>query len=205
MPIDVVQVNHPESVGVVLPIRSFTLGNQRLADHLTAVDRAELGRVMATQVVRAALAYPTVVITSDSEVRIWAMSHGASVVADPGSLNMAATAGRKWVLEANLARAIIVHADLPYLSTLSDPASDGDALVVAASPCHRGDGTTVCAIPATSEFAFSYGPGSFSRHRLEAARLGLEFRIITDPEMSFDVDLPEDLAVLDGAVLGGEY
>jgi 2-phospho-L-lactate guanylyltransferase len=63
-------------------------------------------------------------------------------------------------------------------------------------PCHRDDGTNVVSLPAGSPFRFGYGPGSFRRHAAEARRLGLAVRVVRDPELAFDVDLPEDLAAL---------
>jgi 2-phospho-L-lactate guanylyltransferase len=61
-------------------------------------------------------------------------------------------------------------------------------------PDRRFDGTNVLALPTESGFRFSYGAGSFGRHRAEAARLDLPARIVADPHLAWDVDLPADLA-----------
>ena len=58
---------------------------------------------------------------------------------------------------------------------------------------HKGDGTPVLVIPTGEGFRFSYGPDSFAAHTLEAQRLGLPYRQLFDPKLSFDVDEPEDL------------
>ena len=42
-------------------------------------------------------------------------------------------------------------------------------------------------------FRFSYGPGSFARHRAEAARIALPVRLVRAPLLAWDVDLPADL------------
>ena len=49
-------------------------------------------------------------------------------------------------------------------------------------------------------FTFSYGPGSFARHGAEAHRLGLALRVVREPSLAHDVDLPADLAGLVGLV-----
>ena len=53
-------------------------------------------------------------------------------------------------------------------------------------------------LPIDAPFAFAYGPGSFDRHRREAERLGLATVIVDDSVLATDVDVPEDLAALDG-------
>jgi 2-phospho-L-lactate guanylyltransferase len=88
-------------------------------------------------------------------------------------------------------RAVVAHADLPLATRLAWVADfDGVTLV----PDRRLDGTNVLAVPTGAGFRFSYGAGSFGRHRAEAARLGLRARLVQDPRLAWDVDLPADLA-----------
>jgi 2-phospho-L-lactate guanylyltransferase (CobY/MobA/RfbA family) len=63
-------------------------------------------------------------------------------------------------------------------------------------PDRREDGTNVVGVPADGDFVFSYGPGSFARHVAETRRLGLALRIVRAPQLSWDVDLPADLAAV---------
>jgi 2-phospho-L-lactate guanylyltransferase len=88
-------------------------------------------------------------------------------------------------------RAIVAHADLPLATTLGWLADFPGVTLV---PDRRCDGTNVTAVPTGSGFEFSYGGGSFARHRAEAARLGLPARLVSDPFLAWDVDLPGDLA-----------
>jgi len=60
-------------------------------------------------------------------------------------------------------------------------------------PDHRDDGTPVLSVPVAAPFRFAYGPGSFRRHVAEASRHGLAVRVVRDPDLAFDVDLPADL------------
>ena len=183
--------------GVVLPIRSFLLGKARLASVLDDDDRADLGRRLAARVVDAAGELPIVVVTSAPEVDAWATARGCTVLADPGSLDGAAACGVEHLRAADVVRALVVHADLPRAKSFGRLLDDGDRPIVALVPCHRDDGTNVLSLPVGSPFRFAYGPGSFRRHAAEARRLGLPVRVVRDPDLAFDVDVPDDLAALD--------
>jgi len=187
------------AAGVAIPIRAFALGKVRLAEHLSTEARGELGRRWADQVVGAAGALPTVVISSDPEVVVWAAERALSVIDDPGSLDTAAEAGRAWVAARGLARVVIAHADLPDARTFAGVVRDGALPIVTIVPCHRDDGTPVVSVPVDLEFRFAYGPGSFRRHAAEARRIGAAVRIVRDPSLAFDVDVPSDLALLRAA------
>lgn len=179
--------------GVVIPIRAFALGKARLAREVSPDERAELACRFATRVAAAAGDLPTVVVTSAPEVAEWARGLGIPMIADPGSLDDAAVAGRSFLAGQGCERVVVAHADLPFARTLAPVAADGPEPVVAVVPCHRDDGTPVLSVPAAAPFRFSYGPGSFRRHVDEAARLGLTVRVVRDPDLAFDVDVPADL------------
>jgi len=182
--------------GVILPIRAFALGKARLADHLTPAMRAELGRRWADSVRVAAGEHLTVVVSSDDAVREWAWSHRLETIDDPGTLDAAAAAGRAALATLGCVRVVIAHADLPRARSLAGVVRDGARPVVVIVPCHRDDGTPVLSLPATIDFEFAYGPGSFRRHAAEAHRRGLGVRVVRDPDLSFDVDVPDDLLQL---------
>lgn len=179
--------------GVAVPVRAFALGKARLAEAVGPDERADLARRFATRVVAAAGELPVVVVTSAPEVEAWARELRIPTVPDPGTLDAAAAAGRSFLAERGCGRVVIAHADLPLARTLAPVASDGDEPVVVLVPCHRDDGTPVLAVPAAAPFRFAYGPGSYRRHVEETARLGLRVRVVRDPELAFDVDLPADL------------
>jgi 2-phospho-L-lactate guanylyltransferase len=175
--------------GAVIPIRAFALGKARLAAALDGPERAALGRRWAEQVVHAAAPMPIVVVSSDPDVRSWAHDLGVDGLDDPGTLDGAAAAGLQHLRARGCTRVVIAHADLPRARDLARLARDGGRPVVALVPCHRDDGTPVLSVPATSDFGFAYGPGSFRRHAVEARRLGLGLRVVRDRNLAFDVDV----------------
>lgn len=190
--------------GVVIPIRAFSLGKARLAETLDAHDRATLARWMADRVLRAADGLATVVVSSAPEVRTWAHRHEIAAVDDPGGLDRAAAAGIAWCASRGLERAVVAHADLPRApeAGLRRYAEDSARPIVTLVPCHRDDGTPVLSVPVGTAFPFAYGPGSFRRHAATARRLGLAVRVVRDPELGFDVDVPADLEGLCTNVVG---
>jgi 2-phospho-L-lactate guanylyltransferase len=186
-----------QTAGVIVPLRSFALGKARLAAALDDDARHTFTRTMAERVVAAAGARPVVIVSSAPEVISWADALGVAHVADPGSLDAAADAGREWVRDHRLPRLVVMHADLPLATALDGIADDADAPVAVIVPDHHEDGNPVLAIPATIDFDFAYGPGSCARHTAEAARRGLEVRIVRDHALGFDIDDASDLRALE--------
>jgi 2-phospho-L-lactate guanylyltransferase len=190
--------SRPPRAGVVIPIRAFAVGKARLAGTLDGAPRAELAEWMADQVVAAAGALPVVVVSSADDVRIWGARHGITVIDDPVGLDRAAAAGVAWCAAHGLVRAVVAHADLPRapVGGLVRFAADDALPIVTIVPCHRDDGTPVISVPVNQPFAFAYGPGSFRRHVARAHDAELAVRVVRDPLLGFDVDVPSDLAAL---------
>jgi len=179
-------------IAVLLPVKSFTEAKLRLAPALDPARRAALARAMATHVVASAAPLPTAVVCDDAEVATWARDLGALVVWEPErGLNRAVEAGVARLAAAGARRVVVAHADLPQAGRLAWVARFAGITIV---PDHDDNGTNVICVPADLAFTFSYGPGSFTRHGAEAHRLGVALRVVRDPSLAHDVDLPADLA-----------
>ena len=181
--------------GVVIPIRAFTSGNVRLADALDPDGRAVLARTMAETVVAAAGVLPVLVVTSAPEVLAWADARAISTLADPGTgLDGAAAAGRDELRRQGFARTVVAHADLPRAGHGTLARLGGTTTSVTIVPCHRDDGTPVLVVPNAADFRFAYGPASAAGTQPRRRRLGLAVRVVRDPDLGYDVDVPSDLA-----------
>ena len=179
-------------VAVLVPVKAFAEAKLRLAPALAGPERRRLARSMAAHVLAAARTLPTAVVCDDREVADWAREHGALVVWEPGrGLNGAVEAGVERLGEAGAVRVIVTHADLPLAGDLTWVAAFPGVTLV---PDRRDDGTNVACVPARAGFSFSYGPGSFHRHGSEARGLGLPLRVVREPLLGHDVDVPDDLA-----------
>lgn len=177
---------------VLVPVKAFADAKHRLGAALGDAEREALVRRMAARVLAAAVPLPVAVVCDDPDVATWARARGALVVWEPGrGLNGAVEAGVERLATMGVRRVVVAHGDLPNASGLAHlGVFDGVTLV----PDRHGDGTNVIELPSGCGFHFSYGPGSFQRHRAECDRLGVEVRILHLAALSYDVDWPSDLA-----------
>jgi len=179
---------------VVVPVKAFSQAKMRLASVLGPEQRAALARKMAEHVLAAAAPLPVVVVCDDEEVATWARSRGARTLPEPGlGLNGAVNTAVAQLCAEGYGRLVVAHSDLPLANDLPRLAEvQGIALV----PDRHEEGTNVISLPSGCGFRFAYGPGSFSRHQVEAARTGLPWRVIHDPGLAWDVDFPSDMAAV---------
>jgi len=179
---------------VLVPVKAFAEAKARLAPALDAGQRERLARAMAEHVVAAAAPLPVSVVCDDAGVAAWAEALGIPVVWAPGcGLDRAVEHGVRALGDAGADRVVVAHADLPLAGALAWTAAfEGVTLV----PDQRDDGTNVACVPSEAGFRFAYGPGSFHRHSTEARRLGLSLRVVREPLLGHDVDVPDDLATL---------
>ncbi|MBV8161071.1 MAG: 2-phospho-L-lactate guanylyltransferase, partial [Acidimicrobiia bacterium] len=179
-------------VAVLVPVKAFADAKLRLAPALASEERSRLAQAMATHVLDVARPLPVAVVCDDPPVADWARAHGALVVWEPGrGLNGAVQSGVERLAAAGARRVIVAHADLPLAGPLAWTAR---FLGVTLVPDRRDDGTNVASVPTGAGFTFSYGPGSFQRHGAEARRLGLGLRVVREPLVGHDVDVPADLS-----------
>lgn len=199
-----VDVIHSEPAAVLIPIKSFQVAKLRLAGVLADDIRQLLAQRMAAQVIRACGALRVLAVCDDQNVARWARASGTEVLIAPGlGLNRAVELGVRVLADKGAEHVVVAHSDLPLaqdLNSVLESRLEQDLTIsepwVTLVPDRRRDGTNVAVVPARSGFKFSYGPGSFSAHVGEAARLGLDVHVLEVPELTFDVDLPSDLAEL---------
>lgn len=176
---------------VLVPVKAFHRAKLRLAPVLVEADRAALARTMADHVLDCTGGFPVAVVCDDPDVAAWADARGALVVWSPGlGLNGAVEAGVDRLADEGARKVIVVHADLPLARDVGWMAAFAGVTLV---PDRAGDGTNAACVPAAQGFHFSYGPGSFTRHADEARRLRLPLRIVREPLLAHDIDLPADL------------
>lgn len=178
-------------LAVLVPVKAFGEAKGRLGPAVSPADRRVLARSMADRVVTAAMPLPVAVVCDDLEVADWARGRGALVIWEPGrGLNGAVEQGVDHLASMGAEQVTVAHADLPLASGLADlPPFEGVTLV----PDRHRDGTNVVRVPVGSGFRFSYGPGSFQRHREQCQRIGVPVRVLDLPDLAWDVDLPGDL------------
>ncbi len=176
---------------MLIPVKAFDQAKRRLHLAMSDPERSELARAMADRVLGAAHPLPVAVVCDDTDVAAWARARGALVVWEPGrGLNGAVEAGVNHLVALGVTQVTVAHADLPRASDL---ALVGDAAGITLVPDRYGNGTNVIVVPGGAGFRFSYGPGSFARHRSEAERTGIPYRILDRPDLAWDIDEPGDV------------
>ncbi len=181
----------PMRAAVVIPVKRFTQAKARLSQALDAQARVDLAQAMTATVIRAAAPLPVVVVCDDLAVAEWAVVFGAEALLRPGmGLNAAVTSAVDEMARRGIDRVLVAHGDLPLARTFEHIVHHDAVTIV---PDRHDDGTNVLCLPAATPFTFAYGPGSFRRHQLEVARLGLTLRVVRDPLLGWDVDEPADL------------
>ena len=179
---------------VLIPVKAFHQAKRRLGSALSDPERIRLVRAMAAQVVAACVPLPVAVVCDDQVVAEWATEVGATVMWEPGQgLNGAVRAGVDRLARSGARWVTVAHGDLPRAHGLGVLAPfEGVTLV----PDRRDDGTNVLRLPASADFRFAYGSGSFRAHRAEATRIGLPVRVLRAPDLAYDVGWPADVAEL---------
>ncbi|MGI9607103.1 MAG: 2-phospho-L-lactate guanylyltransferase [Acidimicrobiales bacterium] len=187
--------HEPARAAVLVPLRSLREGKLRLASVRSADERADLIESMARAVIEAAHDMPVLVVHDEPAVADWAQALGADTIrgSEPG-LNRAVAEGHRLLRSRGHDLTIVAHADLPFARDLR-PIAEGDGITLV--PDRLRDGTNVMAVPTDLDFDFSYGPGSFSMHLKLAQQSGREVHVIDDPDLSLDIDHPDDLDLLD--------
>ncbi len=181
----------PESLAFLIPVKSFNAAKARLADVLNDGERQRLAIALAEGVVTSLEGRDVAVVCDDPTVASWAEGHALRVLWEPGQgLNPAVRAGVDALRSQGFTHVCVVHADLAFPANLRTIEVGGGVLCV---PDRRGEGTNVLRLPSDVAFEFSYGPGSFSRHCAEAERLGLELSIVAPSPLGIDVDVADDL------------
>ncbi len=177
---------------VLVPVKAFHQAKLRLAPALSPQRREALSRAMAERVVRSAGDLPAAVVCDDPDVAAWARALGALVIWEPGrGLNGAVEEGVQRLGDAGVKLVVVAAGDLPLATDLGW-VTDFDGITIV--PDRRHDGTNVISVPTGRGFAFSYGPGSFTRHLQEARRLDVATRVVYSSPLAWDVDWPDDLS-----------
>ena len=176
-------------VAVVVPLKSFAVGKGRLRG-IESLNVEELSRQLAAAVIAAAAPRDVYVVGESDDVANFAGALGAQVLRhDHTGLNNAVQFAFG-ALRSSYEVVVIVHGDLRNPTGLG-AFTPGPGVTIVQD--HHQRGTTVLAVPTSSDFTFHYGENSCHLHAQEARARSLDCHIVTDSPWQFDIDEPEDL------------
>ena len=168
----------------------------RLAGKLPVDRRLSLVRAMLERALTALRGSHTVtniaVVTPERDT----IPADVKVIQDPGGgLNAALDAARKILVGDGASELLVLPADLPLVTAaeIDQLVESGRRTGFAIATDAAGGGTNALYIAPPAPFRFRFGPGSRLCHLEEAARLGLEAKLLRSHGLEFDLDGPADL------------
>ncbi len=192
-------LNESTNVIVIIPMKPLSLGKSRLAQTLTAGQRADLALGMLRRVVLAikSASIDTVwVVGGDDRVRELTQTLGVECLEELGD-DLNDTLKKAFELAfQNGKSALYVAGDLPFLkpadihSILQASRSQGN---VTLAPARRDGGTNAILIPVGVPMQPELGQGSFMKHLIQAAKLETSVAINSSQGLGFDLDVVDDL------------
>lgn len=194
----------------VLPVKRFGAAKQRLGERLAPPVRAALAEAMVADVLEAATACPaferTVVVTAEPRAAHLARAAGADVVTDTREAGQspAAAIGVGNALAAGWERVLLLPGDTPLvtareLEELMARPSVPERGVAIVSDRH-GTGTNGLVLSPPDALVPRFGPQSLARHLAAARSASVACGVERVRALEHDVDTPEDLGALVGAL-----
>jgi len=194
----------------IIPAKPFSQSKTRLAPVLSQKQRIRLSQHLLRRTIGLAIQVGQVVVISlDHAVRRFAKQAGAWTLVESGAdLNSAIRQASEWVTARGGQSVLILPTDLPLLTMadlteITKLGDEGASVVIA--PCHREDGTNALLLSPPGAINVAFGPDSFRKHQHAAQSAGITPTVYHSPTVAFDLDLPEDLALLNKVYRGSEF
>lgn len=195
----------------IVPVKPLLLGKSRLAEVLTAEERADMNRRLLEHTLATLDAVDEIeqvlVVSRDQAALALARQYGARTVQEMGTpqLNLALTRATILAQTHTTRGVLILPADLPLLTPEDIQAILAKATqppVVVVAPDHRKNGTNALLVCPPGLISYEFGPDSFHRHCEQTLRIGARLEICALPSLALDMDLPEDLELVSQTLEG---
>lgn len=193
------------SLWAIVPVKPLRRGKSRLSGVLSEEERTLLNYSMLGNTLKTLKSVPEVdqvlLISRDTSALALGRDFGARTLQEDGTSDLN-TALRRATIVAQFYAAqsvLVLPADLPLIGRESIQsfirfASSPPVVVIA--PDRRMDGTNALYISPAGLIDYQFGTGSFQRHIEQAAMFEVRVEICHSPELSLDLDLPDDLDLL---------
>ena len=200
-------------IASIIPVGSLEAAKSRLGGALDAEERQDLAERFLSRTVAAALAVSeltdVLVVSPDRDVLQRAAELGARTLRQRTSgLNAGLVEAREDVVAGGAEALVILPIDLHFVTTdavtevlARIAGDDGRPRAVLVTDRH-GSGTNVLALRPPRLIDFQFGPGSRQAHRNAAAAANAEY-IEVDGPLTFDIDTPADLVLVDSIATEG--
>lgn len=193
------------SLWAIVPVKPLRRGKSRLSDVLTEEERTYLNYTMLANTLKILTNVKEIdsvlVVSRDTGALSMARDFGARTVQEDGRSNLNMALQRATIVAQFFSAdsVIILPADLPLISinvVQKFILFGDDPPVMVISPDRRMDGTNALLINPAGIIEYSFGPGSFKKHVEQAQRYNISVKLFEIPEISLDLDVPDDLEFL---------
>jgi len=191
----------------IVPVKPLRRGKSRLASALSEDERTNLNQLLLEHTLKTLADLKEIeqvlVVSRDPHALTIARDHGARTVRENGSPQLNTALKRATVIaQVYASRGVLVlPADLPLITGDDIQAliarADNPPVVVIAPDRHE-KGTNALLISPANLIEYNFGDDSFQRHCERAKKAGARLEVVSLPSLALDLDLPEDLALLDG-------
>lgn len=190
----------------IVPVKPLRRGKSRLADVMSADERADLNQYLLERTIRTLSEVEDIesilVVSRDTEALAIARDLGARTVQENGSpdLNIALTRATEVAKSYETRGVLIIPADLPRLAVedINQILQHRDRPpVVVVAPDREQKGTNALFICPAGMISYDYGEGSFEKHCEQARKAGAALEIINLPSLALDLDEPDDLELME--------
>jgi len=191
----------------LLPLKNFDQAKQRLSGVLSPAERRGLFQSMVEDVICVLHDHPyldgVLLISDDPTARLLAELYHVDYLTESSlcaeGLNGVVQAGVKYLADRGIDDVMVVHGDLPLISAaevshLINCHKQQRAPALTIAPDTRLEGTNCLLCSPASALTYCYGNQSLARHSLQSLEKGLTLQIEPLWGMSWDMDMPADLA-----------
>jgi 2-phospho-L-lactate guanylyltransferase len=184
---------------ITIPVKSLGRSKTRLSSALSPLERGALTLAMLEDVLDIALEmrpWESWVVSSDEVILEVAARRGARPLPEERSgLAAAIRQAESAAVREGAQTLVVLPSDLPMLTphALADALRTLGSVVIARS---TREGTSLLLRRPPKAIPARYGPDSFAKHLALAEERGLPVAVLDRPELSFDLDLPEDILAL---------
>ncbi|MGE5379179.1 MAG: 2-phospho-L-lactate guanylyltransferase [Bacteroidota bacterium] len=189
----------------IVPVKPLRRGKSRLAGTLSEDERTDLNRKLLQHTLQTLCDLKeleeVLVVSRDPQALTVARNYGARTVRENGQPELNTALKRATVIAQVYATrgVLILPADLPLITredvqTLIDHAADPPVVVIA--PDRHNTGTNALLISPSGLIEYDFGVNSFQRHCQRVEATGARLEIVNLPNLSLDLDVPEDLEII---------
>ncbi|MCW3975610.1 MAG: 2-phospho-L-lactate guanylyltransferase [Candidatus Bathyarchaeota archaeon] len=189
---------------MLIPVKSLNSSKSRLSSCLSPIERRDFTLAMLKDIISSGLKSGRIieilVISYDTTVLKIAKQFGAKILKEKSQngLNNAIKSGIELCLKRKAESVIIHPVDIPLATSedlirIVDLKESPGVIII---PSKGFDGTTIMMLSPPHIIPTKYGKNSFIKHIREALKKGIYPQILNLPNLSLDIDNPQDFLLL---------